>query len=90
MPVRIAARQDNAPHSDLDVLPVRESPEGLDATEQKRDLFDGSFQNMLEETMRDISMWPWPIQIISSRPEQLENWDTMLLRSVREDAIRIL
>ena len=84
------ARQDNGPDSDLDVLLVREPPEGLDATEEKRDLFDGSFQAMLEEEMADISMWPWPIQIKSSRPEQLETWDTMFFRSVREDAIRIL
>ncbi|MCY4367872.1 MAG: nucleotidyltransferase domain-containing protein [bacterium] len=84
------ARQDNAPDSDLDVLLVREPPEGLDATKEKRDLFDGSFQNMLEEKMRNISMWPWPIQVKSSRPEQLETWDTMFFLSVREDAIRIL
>ena len=84
------ARQDNGPDSDLDVLLVREPPEGLDPTEEKRDLFDGSFQDMLEEKMTQISMWPWPIQIKSSRPEQLETWDTMFFRSVREDAIRIL
>ena len=84
------ARQDNGPDSDLDVLLVREPPEGLDATEENKDLFDGSFQDMLEEKMGDISMWPWPIQVKSSRPEQLETWDTMFFRSVREDAIRIL
>ena len=72
------------------MLVVREALEGLDATEEKRDLFDGSFQDMLEEKMSDISIRPWPIQVKSSRPEQLEAWDTMFFRSVREDAIRIL
>ena len=84
------ARQDNRPNSDLDVLLVRHAPPGLDPTEDTMDLYDTSFRDMLEEKMGDLPVWPWPIQVRSARPEQLDTWDTMFFRSVREDAIQVL
>ena len=84
------ARQDNRPDSDLDVLLVRHAPPGLDPTEDTMELHDSSFRDMLEERMGDFPVWPWPIQIRSARPEQLDTWDTMFFRSVRQDAIQVL
>ena len=84
------ARQDNRPDSDLDVLLVRDAPPGVDPTEDTTDLYDTSFRDVLEAEMGDFQLWPWPIQLRSARPEQLDAWDTMFFRSIREDAIQVL
>ena len=84
------ARQDNRPDSDLDVLLVRESPPGLDPTEDTTDLYDPTFRDLIEQERDYYSVLIWPIQIKSARPEQWETWDTMFFRAAREDAIRIL
>ena len=84
------ARGDNRPDSDLDVLLVRVPPSDLDPIHVPREWADEPFRDMLEEQMDGYSELFTPIQIKSVRPNQLETWDTMFFRSVREDGIRIL
>ena len=84
------ARGDNRPDSDLDVLLVRDPPNGLDPIHVPREWADEPFRDMLEEHMDGYSEMFTPIQIKSVQPDQLETWDTMFFRSVREDGIRIV
>ena len=84
------ARGDNRADSDLDVLLVREPPTGLSPAEASRDRVDERFQDYLEAEMEGYSVLFTLIRINSARPRQLDRWDTMFFRSVREDGIRVL
>ena len=84
------ARGDHRPDSDLDVLLVRDLRDDLDPIATIEDLTDQPFREFLEEEMEGYSVLFTPIQINSVAPEQLDGWDTMFFRSVREDAIRVL
>ena len=84
------ARGDHHADSDLDVLLVRDPPAGLGSIETHEDWMNQPFQDMLEERMSGYSVLFSPIQINSARPEQMDTWDTMFFRSVREDGIQVL
>ncbi|MDE0168617.1 MAG: nucleotidyltransferase domain-containing protein [bacterium] len=84
------ARQDHRPDSDLDVLLVRNLRDDLDSIATIEDLTDQPFREFLEERMESYSVLFTPIQIHSVEPDQLDSWDTMFFRSVRDDGIRIL
>lgn len=84
------ARGDHRPDSDLDVLLVRDLRDDLDPVEMTEDRIDRPFREFLEDRMEGYSIMFTSIGIHSVRPEQLETWDTMFFRSVREDGIRVL
>ena len=84
------ARGDHRPDSDLDVLLVRDLRNDLDSIATMEDRTDWPFREFLEERMEGYSVLFTPIQIHSVEAEQLDTWDTMFFRSVREDGIRIL
>lgn len=84
------ARGNHRPDSDLDVLLVRDLRDDLDPIATIEDRTDRPFREFLEQRMEGYSVLFTPIQIHSVRPEQLDTWDTMFFRSVREDGIRIL
>ena len=84
------ARGDHRPDSDQDLLLVRNRRDDLEPTSTNDDRDDWPFREYLEDRMEGYSILFTPIQIHSVRPRQLETWDTMFFRSVREDGIRIL
>lgn len=84
------ARGTHRPDSDLDVLLVRHPRRDLDPDTAFWEQIDRPFREYMEGRMEGYSILFTPIQIRSAKPEQLETWDTMFFRSVREDGIRVL